>query len=160
MRLLAYLIDFLLLALIFFPLGLGAGMAMVATGIQVNSPERSLVNMLINGLSIVGGWLYESLLDSSSWQGSVGKKLLGLKVTDLDGYRIGFGRATGRHFGKILSAMICLVGFFMIAFTEKQQGLHDMAGTLVIRGEGTGEPYREPPMLPDFSYRGGGTLGI
>jgi len=56
--------------------------------------------------------------------------------------------------------MICLIGFVMIAFTEKQQGLHDMlAGTLVVKGQASGEPYREPPLPPDFRYDGG-TLGI
>jgi uncharacterized RDD family membrane protein YckC len=77
-------------------------------------------------------WLYEALLTSSSWQATVGKKLLKLKVTDMAGNRVSFGRATGRFFGKILSGMICYIGFIMVAFTERKQGMHDMiAGTLV-----------------------------
>ena len=48
----------------------------------------------------------------------------------------------------------------MVAFTEKNQGLHDMiAGTLVVKGAATGEPYRVPPPPPDFGYRDG-TLGV
>ncbi len=83
-------------------------------------------------LSLVAQWLYEALLTSSSWQGTVGKKLLKLKVTDMAGNRISFGRATGRFFGKILSTIACHLGFIMVAFTERKQGLHDMiAGTLV-----------------------------
>lgn len=160
MRFLAYLIDAILLGAVFFPVGFALGIAMIAGGIDPNSPEWTSVNMLINGLSILAGWLYQSLLESSSWQGTAGKKLLGLKVTDLDGNRIAFGKATGRYFGKILSGMICFIGFIMVAFTEKQQGLHDMlAGTLVVQGVATSEPYRDPPPPPDFSYRGG-TLGI
>ena len=59
---------------------------------------------------------------------------LGLQVTDLEGRRISFGRASGRFFGKIISAMILYIGFMMAGFTEKKQALHDMiAGTLVIR---------------------------
>jgi uncharacterized RDD family membrane protein YckC len=55
-------------------------------------------------------------------------------VTDLAGNRIGFGRATGRFFAKILSGMIMYIGFIMIGFTDRKQGLHDMlAGTLVMR---------------------------
>lgn len=74
--------------------------------------------------------------------------------------RIGFGRATGRYFGSILSGMICFIGFIMVAFTEKQQALHDMlAGTLVVRGDATAEPYRQPPPPPEFDYHGG-TLGV
>ncbi len=79
-------------------------------------------------------WLYDALLTSSSWQGTVGKKVLRLKVTDEAGNRIGFGRATGRFFGKILSGMIMYIGFIMVGFTDRKRGLHDMlAGTLVMK---------------------------
>lgn len=78
-------------------------------------------------------WLYFALMESSTLQGTLGKLAVGLRVTDLNGNRIGFGRATGRYFGKIVSIAILCVGFFMAAFTEKKQGLHDlMAGTLVV----------------------------
>jgi len=160
LRFAAYLIDSILLGLIFFPLGLGLGLIMGATGNNQN-PELMLgLNGGLNMVSLVVTWLYSSLLESSSWQGTVGKKLIGLRVTDLDGRRISFGRATGRHFGKILSGLICLVGFIMAAFTEKHQALHDqLAGTLVLTGPATGDPYPEPPPPPDFSYRGG-TIGL
>jgi uncharacterized RDD family membrane protein YckC len=79
-------------------------------------------------------WLYYALLESSAWQATLGKKALGLEVTDLQGMRIGFGRATGRFFAKIISGIILFMGFIMAGFTEKKQALHDMiAGTLVIR---------------------------
>ena len=65
-------------------------------------------------------------MESSEYQATLGKMLLGLKVTDLKGRRISFLRATGRHFGKILSGLILGIGFFMIAFTKKKQGLHDI----------------------------------
>jgi len=79
-------------------------------------------------------WLYYSLLESSAWQATLGKKALGLQVTDLEGHRIGFARATGRYFAKIVSSMILWIGWIMAGFTEKKQALHDMiAGTLVIK---------------------------
>jgi uncharacterized RDD family membrane protein YckC len=85
-------------------------------------------------ISAVLKWLYYALLESSSWQATLGKMALGLQVTDLEGRRISFGRASGRFFGKIISAMILYVGFMMAGFTEKRQALHDMmAGTLVTR---------------------------
>ena len=88
-----------------------------------------------NGLTLVISWLYFALMESSAWQGTLGKKALGLRVTDTDGNRIGFGRATGRYFGKIVSAIILFVGYIMAAFTAKKQALHDiMASTLVVRG--------------------------
>lgn len=84
--------------------------------------------------TICSSWLYEALMESSSYQATLGKMIFGMKVTDLYGNRISFARATGRHFAKILSGMILGIGFIMVGFTERKQGLHDMiAGTLVRR---------------------------
>lgn len=78
-------------------------------------------------------WLYFAIMESSSYQATFGKQLLEIKVTDMDGNRISFWRATLRHFAKILSAMIFYLGYLMIAFTDKKQGLHDIiAGCLVV----------------------------
>jgi len=82
----------------------------------------------------IGYWLYEALLTSSSLQGTIGKRLLGLKVTDDFGNRISFARATGRYFSKILSGMFFCIGYIMAAFTDRKKALHDMiAGTVVIK---------------------------
>jgi Tfp pilus assembly major pilin PilA len=71
-------------------------------------------------------------------QATPGKLLLRIHVTDLAGRRIGFGRATGRHFARILSSLIFYVGYLMAAFTWRRQALHDMlAGTLVVQGNVT-----------------------
>lgn len=79
-------------------------------------------------------WLYFSILESSKWQASVGKKLLKLKVTDEEGKRITFLRATGRYFAKILSGLIFGIGFMMAGWSKKKQALHDrIADTVVIR---------------------------
>jgi len=85
-------------------------------------------------LSALVGWLYFASLESSPIQASLGKLVVGLYVTDENGRRITFGQATGRHFGKYLSAILLLIGFLMAGFTPKKQALHDMlAGTLVMR---------------------------
>jgi uncharacterized RDD family membrane protein YckC len=82
--------------------------------------------------TIVAGWLYFSLMESSKFQGTIGKIALGITVTDMEGNKINFGKATGRYFGKIISGIILYIGFMMAGFTEKKQGLHDiLAGTLV-----------------------------
>ncbi|NOX17851.1 MAG: RDD family protein [Chlorobi bacterium] len=84
-------------------------------------------------VTIVLQWLYFALMESSSKQATLGKMALGIKVTDLDGNRISFGRATGRYFGKIISGMIFYIGFMMAGWTQKKQALHDMlAGCLVV----------------------------
>jgi uncharacterized RDD family membrane protein YckC len=84
--------------------------------------------------SVAVSWLYEAWLLSSDRQATVGKMAVGLKVTDLNGQRISFARATGRFFAKIVSSMTLLIGFIMAAFTERKQALHDMiAGTIVLK---------------------------
>jgi uncharacterized RDD family membrane protein YckC len=91
---------------------------------------------LFNLISILAGVAYAAGMESSSWQATLGKKALGMVVTDLAGNRISLPRAIGRYFAKILSALILLIGFIMVAFTQRKQGLHDMvAGTLVLVGK-------------------------
>jgi uncharacterized RDD family membrane protein YckC len=154
-RVLASFIDALISCVVFFPLGIVIGILVVASGSDPNSSDVLLLRLATQGLSIVVGWLYSAICESSSWQGTVGKKVVGLRVTDLDGRRISFGRATGRHFGKILSTLILFIGFIMVALTEKKQGLHDLlAGTLVVKGAAVTN-YPEPPPPPDFGYTGG-----
>jgi uncharacterized RDD family membrane protein YckC len=74
-------------------------------------------------------------MESSVHQGTLGKMALGLTVTDMQGRRVSFGRATGRYFAKMITGMIPLaIGYIMAGFTEKKQALHDMiASCLVLR---------------------------
>lgn len=90
---------------------------------------------LIAGIGIYLGWFfYHAYCESSDWQGSIGKRALGLYVTDTRGQRITFGRAAGRNFSRILSDWTALVGYIMAGFTAKKQSLHDMvADCLVLR---------------------------
>jgi len=89
--------------------------------------------ILGNMVGILMGWFYFALMESSSKQGTLGKMALGIKVTDLSGNAISFGKATGRHFSKIVSMIILSIGYLLAAFTPKKQGLHDMmAGCLVV----------------------------
>ncbi len=84
-------------------------------------------------VTFVGPWLYEAFMLSSEWQATVGKRAMSIAVTGIDGNRISFARATGRHFAKWISVLTLGVGFIMIVFTAKKQALHDMiAETLVV----------------------------
>ena len=159
-RVLAYIIDGFILSIVFFPLSIAVGLSVGASGTDPNSPEMIGMRFGLNGFQILATWLYQAFCESSSWQGTIGKKVLGLRVTDLNGNQISFARATGRYFGMMLSGMICFIGFIMVAFTEKKQGLHDMmASTLILKGPAAPN-YVAPPPPPDFSYRGGGSLNI
>ena len=91
-------------------------------------------NPTANLVSLVIGWLYFALLESSERGATVGKMAMGLRVVTDQGQRLSFLNATGRYFAKIISAIILCIGFIMIAFTDRKRGLHDMiAGTLVIK---------------------------
>lgn len=138
-RTLAAIIDFVLcqvaIIILAFPLAFSLGASMVGAS------SKSEILAAGQGLGFVLGvmiqWLWFTIAESSKWQATVGKKLVGLKVTDESGERIGFGKANGRYLSKSLSALIFFIEFIMIAFTEKKQGLHDkIAGTLVIKGTG------------------------
>lgn len=97
---------------------------------------------------VVAAYAYYAGMESSAYQATVGKIALGIQVTDLNGNRISFLRALARNLAEILSALILLIGYIMVAFTEKKQGLHDMiAGTLVVKkGSTTPAASAETPM--------------
>ena len=84
---------------------------------------------------LIVGWLYYAGMESSEHQGTLGKMALGLLVTDMEGQRVTFGRASGRYWAKLITGMVPLyIGFIMAGFTEKKQALHDMiASCLVLR---------------------------
>ena len=97
----------------------------------------SLIAMMLvfASVSLLGQWLYHAYLESGEKQGTWGKQMVGLYVTDLLGNPITFGRASGRFFAKIVTGMIPLgIGYIMAGFTERKQALHDMiASCLVLR---------------------------
>jgi uncharacterized RDD family membrane protein YckC/Tfp pilus assembly major pilin PilA len=121
-RTVAYVIDYFLVMFL-----IGASMAVVAGASHGKpSPLTPLFAWLAVGL-------YYVFFESSSMQATLGKRAMDLKVTDLHGERIGFGRALGRMLGHFLSFMTLSVGFAMAVFTDRRQTLHDkMAGTLVV----------------------------
>jgi uncharacterized RDD family membrane protein YckC len=133
----ATLLDCLFLALFScIPIGLLMGILVVANANNPNGAEAVglVVNVCGNLISIVVGAIYYVALDSSSKQGTWGKQIVGLKVTDLQGRRIGAGRAIGRFLARYLSGCTCGIGFLLPLFTEKKQTLHDLiCGCLVLK---------------------------
>jgi uncharacterized RDD family membrane protein YckC len=99
------------------------------------NPSFILMEICLMIFGTVVKWLYFALQESSAAQATIGKRVMGLRVMNLEGRRIGFGQASGRFFGKIISGMILCIGYIMAGFTERKQALHDMiAGTLVVKG--------------------------
>ena len=149
LRFLALLIDnvvmgigfVLILVPLIFLTGLGGLLSQIHPDEELNDAGIFMLIGLIflaATVSLVFTWLYHALMESSEWQATVGKKALGLVVTDMAGQRVSFARSTGRHFGKIITNMVpFFIGYIMAGFTEKKQTLHDMlAGCLVLRRNG------------------------
>jgi uncharacterized RDD family membrane protein YckC len=135
-RVVAFIIDGIIVRVAAWPVSMIFGLGGLA-GMMGGFPHGALgLHTFGSGvvlmLVVFGSWLYEAFMLSSPYQATLGKMIFGMKVTDLSGNRISFARATGRHFAKWLSGMILGVGYIMVGFTERKQGLHDMlAGTLV-----------------------------
>jgi len=129
-RVAAYVMDYFLTFIASYALGFVAGFLLVAAQGAAGMAVAPLVGGL---LGLVFGWLYFALQESSALQATLGKRAMGIKVTDGQGRRISFGRATGRFFGKILSGIILSIGFMLAGWTARKQALHDMiANTLVV----------------------------
>ncbi|GGZ07572.1 RDD family protein [Novosphingobium colocasiae] len=137
-RFVAALIDGFVLNVAFSIVGSIFGVSLAFTSMFTRGePNPLAMASAMSGLSLITlalGWLYSAVMESSSLQATVGKLAVGVVVTDLTGERISFGRATGRYFAKYISAFVFMIGFIMVAFSSRKQGLHDkIAGTLVYK---------------------------
>jgi uncharacterized RDD family membrane protein YckC len=133
-------LNFIVVAPLMTFLGLGVASQIQDGGAVSEEQAIGMVAGFIAAIfsAMIAVWvislLYFSLMESSKTQGSLGKMAMGIKVTDLEGQRISFGKAFLRSIGKVISQMIMYIGYIMAAFTEKKQALHDIiASTLVVK---------------------------
>jgi uncharacterized RDD family membrane protein YckC len=145
-RLAALMIDGVLLGvatyalLILMLIVVGAGTGGLLTLFEASAtgqpPSGPLLIVFVLGLYVlpfVMRWAYFTYFTSSAWQATPGKRAVGIKVVDLEGRRIGRGRAAGRWFAAALSYLTFYIGFLMAAFTDRKQALHDLvASTRVV----------------------------
>jgi uncharacterized RDD family membrane protein YckC len=146
LRFLAYLIDGVVIGMVFgifvlILIGI-VGIGYFRDLLEGINVEDSTIPMafitfiiLLSLFSLLAGWLYHAWMESSRYQGTLGKMALGLVVTDLRERPITFARASGRFFAKLITGLIPFcIGYIMAGFTEKKQALHDMiASCLVLR---------------------------
>lgn len=137
LRAVAYVLDSLLLG---FVVGFVILMPLMERGaIPKDNPWLLFTGVTqqiiaVQLLVTMASWLYFASFESSAWQATPGKRLLGLVVTDLEERRVSFARASGRYFGKLLSGTLFLIGFLIAGFTPRKQALHDLlASCLVLR---------------------------
>lgn len=95
----------------------------ISIPILLMSPELADVAPI---LGLIGGLFYRVGMESSSYQGTIGKILLNIKVVGIDNKRISFGRALGRYFASFASVMFLGVGYLFALFTKRKQTLHDL----------------------------------
>lgn len=126
----AMLIDFVLLWVVFVVVQL----ALLAPGEMPHVGGASggdRWQLYVGGLA---WWVYKAVLHASPWQGTVGKLVLGLRVTDLEGRRISFVRATIRYAAEVASYPLMGIGYLVAIFSTRKQALHDMiARTCVVQ---------------------------
>ena len=156
-RVLATLIDVLLLYMPFVGSGFLFGFDTVfSSETGVNSSGGTVTTYSLNSIAtviyLVALWLYEATMTSSTYQATLGKLLLDLKVTDEQAKRLSFLHATGRYFAKYVSMSILNIGFLIVAFTKRKQGLHDfIASTLVVKRSASSNSNfspGSPPAIP------------
>ena len=139
-RLLAWLIDFLVLLFLSLIIGLISGffIAFLLIYVSIVSADSSIVTSLSNFISGFIGFsvnlLYFTLFWSSKFQGTPGKILLGLKIVDANGNKISYSTALIRYISTIISSLLLGIGYLLIIFDGKKQALHDkFASTYVIK---------------------------
>src|SRR5215467_6371629 len=117
LRLVAHLIDSVIvrgvLICLLIPIAMATGIGAGLHRWNPDEPPNPAMVMAFVGsiwifiiIALAGGWLYYAYCESSEWQATPGKKVLNLLVTDLDGKRLSFGRASGRYFSKLVTNMI------------------------------------------------------
>lgn len=129
-RVCAAVIDFVILQVISLVIdGLFAGA--VLSNMNTGTILAATFGPLVFG-SVVG-LIYSVWLESSTWQATPGKALLGLKVVDVNGERITFRKSSMRNLAKSLSMLTLGIGYLMPLWNKRRQTLHDTAtGCLVV----------------------------
>ena len=121
-RFVALVIDWIILAVVVYAAG------------ESSEEADATVGGILVLLGIVSTWLYFAIQESSNRQATIGKRAMKIVVTDEQGRRLSFARATGRAFSRMLSGLFFFLGYLLAAFTARKQALHDLiAGTLVLR---------------------------
>jgi uncharacterized RDD family membrane protein YckC len=129
----------------FWRRGIGAAIDWLLIGAVVSlsigyhgqlAPPHSIVKVVVYYVlaALVAG-LYFAVMEASPWRATIGKRVVGVKVTTLDGQRVDFSRAAARLLAKFgLSLALLGLGFVLAGIDARKQALHDkVAGTLVMR---------------------------
>jgi len=96
--------------------------------------QNGEVNLMLNIFLIILGFLYYSIMHSSKWQATIGKKLMKIYVIKKDGTKLSFLRALARAFCTSISSLPLGIGYIWAGFDKKKRTFHDMiCGTYVVK---------------------------
>lgn len=90
-------------------------------------------------IPFVGGFLVLAIylifpMSNSQFQGTLGMRVMGLKIVDVNGCTLSIATAFLRFIASVFSMFIFGIGYFIVFFSEKSQTLHDkVAGTYVVK---------------------------
>jgi uncharacterized RDD family membrane protein YckC len=129
-------------AVICLPTGLAAGLLIF----NLSGVDVSLRYFVLFVTTLGVGWLYCAGLESSALQATLGKRVAGIVVTDLQSKRLGFVAASLRYFAKTVSALPLFAGFIAAAFTARRQALHDVLASTLVARLGAVEAAAEEPI--------------
>jgi uncharacterized RDD family membrane protein YckC len=127
-RLLASVIDYFILFLIYIIL------ILISFAFIKDQMGRVGTALVFLPVIPIFKFIYGVFAEASEKQGTIGKRLLAIKVTDMGGNRIGARTSFLRNIAKVLSVAPVFTGYLYSFLNKKQQCLHDVAaGTLVIK---------------------------
>lgn len=153
-RVAALMIDSLIVSAAYYAvllvvmLVLGVGGGLMSGGEPVGAGLFALMGTIYVVYPLVSA-AYFIGFETSPKQATLGKLAVGIKVVDLGGRRLGRMHALGRWASHLLCYFTLYIGYVMAAFTQRKQGLHDMAaGILVVdRWAYTARPELQRPGL-------------
>ena len=92
----------------------------------------ALIMFILAGLA--AQFLYKPLMEASEYQGTIGKIVLSMKVVDRNGQKITVAKSFIRTIVYLIEHAIPFgsLAFLIIAFTDENQGLHDMAAETYV----------------------------
>jgi uncharacterized RDD family membrane protein YckC len=98
------------------------------------SDAGTMGTLVVLAIVLVGSTFYDPLMTSGRGRGTVGKRAVGVVVTDVHGNRISFGRAFARYLLRTWSFLLLGTGYLPLVFRADNRALHDLiAGTVVTR---------------------------
>ena len=132
-RYFAHLFDIIILSIITIVIGT-ISVVIYSLFLETDEIPDKIPEYLASGLLFVISWLYYTLMEISPRQATIGKQAMGIFVTDLNGDRLSFKRASLRNCCKFILIFIWNISSVTMFFTTKKQSLHDiMSKTLVVQ---------------------------